>query len=78
MNRIESGWLDYRKKVVPASASAVQVDETRNGFYAGAFHLLATIMEQAEPGTEPTAADLKMMEEIQAEFEAFIRSKRGS
>lgn len=75
--RIGAGWDKYRLEVIPIDASRTQVEETRNGFYAGAWHLLACVMSALEPGTEPTDADLKLLDEIQAELQAFAASKRG-
>ena len=71
---IEAGWQGYWSVVLPASASAVQVSETRKGFYAGAAYLLAHLMKVLDPGTEPTEADLALMENIAAELDAFGES----
>jgi hypothetical protein len=75
--RIAEGWEDFRRRVIPATASRVQVDETRNGFYAGAWLLLSTIMSALEPGHEATAADLTMLDEIYDELQKFAKSKAG-
>lgn len=74
---IESGWEDYRRNVIPADAPQVQVEETRNGFYAGAWCLFSAVMNGLEPGTEPTVGDLIMLDEMAAELRAFARSKKG-
>ena len=71
---IERGWEGYRLVVLPASASAVQVSETKKGFYAGAWCLLGVLMNQLEPGAGVTEADLAMMDDIQAELMAFGES----
>ena len=75
--RIEAGWERYRQEVIPSGAPPVQIDETRNGFYAGAHHLLWCVMNALEPGTEPTPADLVLLDEIHGELQAFAKSKRG-
>lgn len=76
-SHIEAGWQRYRRGVIPADASRVQIEETRNGFYAGAWCLLSTVLNGLEPGTEPTADDLKMLDDVHAELQAFAQSKKG-
>ena len=73
---IEAGWASYRHLVIPASASATQIEETRRGFYAGAQHLFGSIMTVLEPGAEPTEKDLKRFDYIHAELHAFVESFR--
>jgi hypothetical protein len=73
---IEAGWVSYLRLVIPASASATQIEETRRGFYAGAQHLFGSIMSILEPGAEPTENDLKRFDYIHAELEAFGQSFR--
>ena len=73
---IEAGWVSYLRFVMPASASAVQIEETRRGFYAGAQHLFGSIMTVLDPGAEPTENDLKRFDYIHAELEAFVASFR--
>ncbi len=77
MKRLEASWQLYRQRVIPQGAPQVQINETRNGFYAGAASLLGIVMSALEPGTEPTEADLRVMDEIQSELKAFADSKRG-
>jgi hypothetical protein len=73
---IEAGWASYRHLVIPPTASATQIEETRRGFYAGAVHLFSSIMSILEPGTEPTESDLKRMDHIRAELEEYAQSFR--
>lgn len=68
---IQAGWVSYRRVVMPANCSAVQVDETRKAFYAGAQHLIASMMRTLDPGEEPTSEDLARMDHIHAELAAF-------
>lgn len=70
MKYIEAGWDSYRR-LLPADAGEVQVNETRQAFYAGAAILFRTIMVTLDPETEPTEADLARMAELQAELDAF-------
>lgn len=68
---IARGWERYRQMVVPRDASEVQVKETRQAFYAGASVLFTTLVNALEPGQEATDADLRKMNDIQAEIDAF-------
>lgn len=71
---IEAGWVGLRLAAIPLDAPAVQLDEMRSAFFAGAQHLFASIMTILEPDAEPTDADLRRMDLIHAELEAFIQS----
>lgn len=73
---IEAGWASYRHLVIPAGASATQIEETRRGFYAGAQHLFGSIMSVMEEGSEPTENDLKRMDQIHTELDTFAQSFR--
>lgn len=77
MDRIWAAWRDYRTRVIPLDAPAIQATECRRAFYAGANALLVAILGALEPGTEPTEADLRMMDEIAAELDAFGEAIRG-
>jgi len=69
---IEAGWLSLRVMAVPPDAPQVQVDEMRNAFFAGAQHLFSSIMGVMDPESEPTDADLRRMDLIASELDAFI------
>lgn len=69
---IEKEWTTYRLFVMPSDASAVQVDETRKAFYAGAGSLFHTILNFLEEGQEATKDDLEKMSSIQKELQAFV------
>lgn len=73
MKYIERGWLSYRAMVVPADAGEVQVNETKQAFYAGASILFTTLMQPGvlDPGLEETENDMKKMADLQAEIDAF-------
>ncbi len=68
--RIKKIWETYRA-ILPKDASANQIIETRRAFYAGADALFVTILNLLEPGAEATDNDLKMLDEIQKEFNDF-------
>lgn len=68
---IEAGWIAMRLMTIPAGASAIQLDEMRNAFMAGAQHLFGSIMTILDPEEEPTERDLHRMELIASELEAY-------
>jgi hypothetical protein len=74
-DRIGAMWRTYRTTVIPVEAPAIQARECRRAFYAGARALLSIILAgvAANPTEEPTAQDLVMMDEIQAELDQFLR-----
>ena len=61
-----------RIQSIPDSALALQLDEMRNAFFAGAQHLFALITSVLEPGEEPTEKDLRRMGSIADELDRFI------
>ena len=70
MNTIQDAWLNYKSKVVPDSACEIQVNETKQAFYAGslcAFSLLGTV---AEKYTEEQGANI--LEGIDKELADFF------
>jgi hypothetical protein len=69
---IEAGWIALRVQSIPDEASAVQLDEMRNAFFAGAQHLFASINSILDPGEEPTEKDIRRMESIASELDRFI------
>jgi hypothetical protein len=49
-----------------------QIDQLRDAFFAGAQHLFGSIMGMLDPGSEPTERDLRRMDLISHELDAFI------
>lgn len=70
---IEAGWQGLRLMAVPPGAPEIQLREMRKAFFAGAQHLFSTIMRTLDPGDEPTEADMRRLDNIQAELDAFIK-----
>jgi hypothetical protein len=68
---IEAGWVALRIQAIPHDAPAVQLQEMRMVFMAGAQHLFASIMSILDPGLEETEADLSRMDLIHKELAAF-------
>lgn len=77
---IEAGWVALRFATLQ-DAPEIQVREMRKAFFAGAQHLFASITGVMDDGEEPTADDLRRMEMIHVELEAFVdalkREARG-
>ena len=69
--RVRELWETYAAGVMPPGAGAVQRQEMRRAFYAGVQGILGLLVMKLEPDHEPTAADLRMMDEIAAELVAF-------
>lgn len=68
---IEAGWLGLRLQVIPLDAPAIQLNDMRYAFMAGAHHLFSSIMTVLDPGAEETDADLRRMDLIHQELETF-------
>ena len=73
---IEAGWVALRIQAIPLNAPAVQLQEMRLAFMAGAQHLFASIMSMLDPGLEETPADLTRMDLIHKELAAFEQELR--
>lgn len=72
---INDEWDSYRREVVPADAPAIQVQESKRAFYAGArslFHALVKIMDPSSE--EPTERDMRVMDAIDRELREFVAS----
>jgi hypothetical protein len=68
---IEAGWVALRLECVPLNAPAVQLEEMRNAYMAGAQHLFASMLGMLDPGTEETPDDMRRMDLIAREMEVF-------
>lgn len=69
---IEAGWIGLRLAAIPLDAPAVQLDEMRTAFFAGAQHLFGSIMTVMDPGTKPTEKDVERISSIARELRGFI------
>jgi hypothetical protein len=68
---IEAGWLSLRATTMRHDAPPLRLEEMRMAFMAGAQHLFSSIMTILDPGIEETDGDLRRMDLIHAELEAF-------
>lgn len=71
---IEMGFAEMIRQTYPdyKSMPRDQLDDLRSAFFGGAQHLMGSIMGTLDPGSEPTEQDLRRMDLIHHELEAFI------
>ena len=67
-------WDTFARAVLPKNASTVQRWEMRRAFYAGAESILFRVIQSFDPESEPTDADLKMMEDLDQELKDFAKA----
>lgn len=70
---IEAGWVGLRMAAIPVDAPAIQLEEMRMAFFAGAQHLFSSMITILDPGEEPTDADMERLELINNELDKFIK-----
>jgi hypothetical protein len=68
---IEAGWVAMRLAVIPDNAPAVQLNEMRLAYMAGAQHLFSSIMRMLDPDPIETPDDMRRMDLIDEELDAF-------
>ena len=68
---IEAGWVSMRLHAIPLNAPADQLHEMRLAFMAGAQHLFASMIGMLDPEPTETPDDMKRMDLIHQELEAF-------
>jgi hypothetical protein len=67
----EAGWIGFRLAVVPKDAPPIQLSEMKMAFMAGAMHVFTALMGVLDEGTQETEADLRRMDLLHKELEAF-------
>jgi hypothetical protein len=70
---IEAGWIGLRLAAIPHDAPAIQLEEMHEAYMAGAQHLWASIITMLDPGVDPTDADLRKMDLIANELDAYAK-----
>jgi hypothetical protein len=65
---VRAGWETYHREVMPVTAGAVQIQECRRAFYAGAMHLFAAVLDNSNV---PEAEAMQRLKNLQAELAAF-------
>jgi hypothetical protein len=66
---IEAGFVMFRHYAMAKDAPPIQVSEMHLAFMAGAEYVFSSLMNILDPGDEPTTADLRRMDQINAEIE---------
>lgn len=70
---IEQQWRSFFAAVGLQDAPAIQLQEMRRAFFAGARAYSSIIFQHVETGDEPTDNDMALMAALEAEMVAFAR-----
>ncbi len=70
-------WNEFSRTVLPKDAGAVQRKEMRRAFYAGAQCILFRLIASFAPESEPTDADLKIMQDLDQELQDFAKAVKA-
>lgn len=74
---IEAGWQAMRLMVLPPTAPKVQLVEMRKAYFTGAQHAFASLIGLVgNDDGEPTADELRRVEQIHHELEGFVGELR--
>jgi hypothetical protein len=68
---IELGWQILAAMVFNQDTPELEKSEMRNAFFCGAQHLYSSVMAVIDEDREPTAQDMRRMQAIHTELEAF-------
>lgn len=68
---IDLGWESFKAIMLQPDTPEAQVREMRKVYFAGAQHLWASWMGTLDEGVEPTEADMRRLDSISRELEAF-------
>lgn len=68
---IEAGFAAFAHFVIPKDAPPIQTREMRLAFMAGAEFVFQSIMSTLDPGENPTDDDMKRVEVIHDEIQAW-------
>lgn len=69
---VEGGWQAFRVLYLPQDVSRGQLNDMRIAFFAGAHHLFASVLTFLESGDDATEADLRRLDALQQELDAFV------
>ena len=70
-------WDQFARAVLPADASATQKQEMRRAFYAGGQAIMFKVITALAPDSEPTEDDLKLMNDLHQELNAFAEAVKA-
>jgi hypothetical protein len=71
MNTIGEAWASYVADVIPPNAPAIQVEECKRSFYAGAQAMFQAVMLATEPQNEDDCE--ARLVSIEREMQDFLR-----
>lgn len=74
--RIGELWDSFAKAILPPDCSRIQREETRRGFYAGAFGAIDMISGAMSDEDEMTEDDLRVMNDLSKEREEYLEDLR--
>jgi hypothetical protein len=66
-------WDQFARAVLPKGVSETQRKEMRRAFYAGAESILFRVIHAFAPESEPTEADLAIMDSVDRELKEFAQ-----
>lgn len=66
-------WDQFARSVLTEGTPPVQRQEMRRAFYAGAQGVLFKVIAAFAPESEPTAADVQIMEDVHNELQEFAK-----
>lgn len=70
-------WDSFARAVLPLKCPPTQRQEMRRAFYAGAESILFRVIQSFSPESEPTDADLKIMEDLDQELKDFAKDVKA-
>jgi len=70
-------WNQFSRSVLPLATSPLQRREMRRAFYAGAQAILFRVIAALGTESEPTAEDLRIMQDVSDELEEFARQVKA-
>ena len=72
---LASAWKAFTRNILdPVGAGSLQRRETKRAFYLGAYTVYRGIIDNMGDGNEPTDEDIKILDDLYVELDAFIKS----
>jgi hypothetical protein len=71
---VNGGWEIFDRFILDPTAPAIQRDEMRKAFFAGAQHVFMCLHAGLDPDEEPTENDMKRMDLLETELTQFGES----
>jgi hypothetical protein len=70
-------WNEFVRTTLRPDAPAIQKQEMRRAFYAGAHMILFRVMAELSDGDAPTPPDLETMMSVQMELREFLEQVKA-